>query len=376
MFLSPRLMAGYTLTFAAFALAAMSGMVSYTGISGLLPTIPGIGFLGFVIAVTTVALGIAVIAEAVDRNWRQAVIYAGLLGLVACSDGYTNILALEGQVSAAEQATADRNQKFAAAEETLALTREEMAKTHELVALMNADAAEDIRAAQTYLASKGLYLGAIDGIRGGQTLAAMRAEGAALTERLAMLQAREDTLIPVVAAGAVVVEAPFTLEDAALYGVVITAFGILLSFAGSALVNTGKAMDEREAELDEREADMDQFETELLGVIEEDDDYAHDLMQVTYALRRQLGQPPAMAPDVAPVAGGEEDGRPDLAGQADAGAALPPGTEADDMAEFAGGPNLALTVKGYRAVRQIARERELADEVVHDRAWDDKFRSA
>ena len=55
MILSPRRLAGCTLTFAAFALAALSGTVSFTGISALLPSIPGIGFLGFVIAVTTVA---------------------------------------------------------------------------------------------------------------------------------------------------------------------------------------------------------------------------------------------------------------------------------------------------------------------------------
>ncbi len=363
---SPRLLAGYTLTLAAFALAAMSGMVSFTGISGLLPTIPGIGFLGFVIAVTTIALGIAVIAEAVDRNWRQALIYGGLLGLVACSDGYTNILALQGQVSQAEQASADRNQTFAAAEETLALTRTEMARTHELIALMNADAADDIRAAQTYLASKGLYAGAIDGIRGGQTLAAMRAEGAALTDRLATLQAREDELIPVVSAGADVVEAPFTLEDAALYGVVITVFGILLSFAGSALINTGKAMSDREADLGEREADMDQFETELLGVIAEEDAYAHDLMQVSYALRRQLDPPLAGVPD------GALSGAPDPAEPA---AVSPPGAEADDVAELAPDPHFALTIEGYRAARKLERERDLADDVLHDRTWDDKFRA-
>lgn len=346
---SPRTLAGYTLTAAAFALAAMSGMVSFTGITALLPTIPGIGFLGFVIAVTTIALGIAVIAEVIDRHWRQAAVYGVLLALVACSDGYTNILALQGQVSEAEQASADRNQKFTAAEETLALTREEMQQTHTLIALMNADAAEDIKRAQTYLASRGLYLGAIDGIRGGQTLAAMRAEGAALSDRLAMLQQREDGLIPVVSAGADVVEAPFSLEDASLYGVVITAFGILLSFAGSALVNTGKAMGDREDDVAERETELDQFETELLGVIAEEDAYAHDVWQSAFALRREL--------------------------EAADGAGSKPG-EPDDVAHLPSDPDFVLTVKGERAIREIRQERELANDVVHDHTWRDKFRSA
>ena len=363
MILSPRRLAGCTLTFAAFALAALSGTVSFTGISALLPSIPGIGFLGFVIAVTTVALGVAVVAEAIDRRWRSVLVYGGLLGLVACSDVYTNILALQGQVSEATQATADRNQRFEAASETLANTRAELAVTHDRIALMNAEAPDAIKTAQTYLASKGLYMGAIDGIRGGQTLAAMRAHGADLSNRLATLQQRETELLPTVAAGADVVEAPFSMADAQLYGLVITLFGITLSFAGSALINSGKALEDREADVSERETDMEQFEEELLEVLKEDDDYAHDIWQTTYAIRRQAGLSPEML---------EETLAP--APASDVTASI--GVDADDMAELAAGASFDLTIKGHRAVREIRGSGNISDDVVHSDPWDDKFRAA
>ena len=344
MILSPRKIAGYTLTAAAFALAAMSGMVSFTGISTLLPSIPGIGFLGFVIAVTTVALGIAVIAELVDGRWKSVLAYGGLLVLVACSDGYTNMLALQGQVSKAEQATADRNQSFDAASETLALARAEIAATHRLIALMNADAVDEIREAQTYLASKGLYLGAIDGIRGGQTLAAMRAEGGKLSARLEMLQAREDELIPVVSAGADVVAAPFSMADAQLYGVLITVFGITLSFAGSALVNTGQSMEAREVEVNEREEAMAFIEDELQDDIVEDQQYL-TLLQM-------------------------------MADEAKQDETLVD-RETDRMPHLPPRPNFSLTVEGEAYVEaELARRRKGADDVVHGHRRGDKVRAA
>ncbi|MEO1028159.1 MAG: hypothetical protein AAFX02_03785 [Pseudomonadota bacterium] len=244
-------LAGGTLIAASIALSGISALASNAGLTLILPGIPMIGSLGFVIAISLIALGVAVSTLLAQREWGTAAVICIFLALVGCGDAYTNFKAFASQVSAADQAAADRNTAYKTAVEALDRTRGEIDQLTASFELMQAQEPEAIMAAQTYLAGLGLYTGRIDGKRGPITLRAMRDQGGELRQRLADLKAAEAVHTATVSQGATVADMPFTMRESALYAVLLTLFSTMLSFIGGILFSTGCTLKDDVEEIEE-----------------------------------------------------------------------------------------------------------------------------
>lgn len=257
--------AGVALILCSLGLSVISGFTSYSGMTSLLPGIPFIGFLGFVIAVSLVGLGVGVSSEIAGHKWRGAVALSALLILVGLADYRTNRISFESQVRAATQIMSDRNTNYNESVEVLSRTRTEIDTLTSNLELMQSNEIEDIKAGQMLLSGLGLYNGEIDGIRGGLTFTAMRSYGRELTKRLGTLRETEEATAAIVAKGVTVSEAPFGMEQAALYAVLLTAFSLVLSFAGGYLANSAKEDAEYVEELAET---VDEMEDNLFNLVE------------------------------------------------------------------------------------------------------------
>lgn len=260
-----RKLAGLTLVGASLGLSVLSGLTSHAGLSELLPGIPFIGYLGFVIAISLVGLGVAVSSEMALRQWIGALVLGALLAGIALADRQTNFIAFQSQVLAADQEAADRNAAYSTAVDALTRTRAEIETLELHFELMQANEPERIKQAQLLLSSLGLYSGRIDGDRQGLTLAATRAYGGELRERLNTLRETEGLHTATVAGGTAVSEAPFDMAQAALYASLITLFSLVLSFAGGYLVSGAQSIEE---DLDELEKTTDAIEADIFDLAE------------------------------------------------------------------------------------------------------------
>lgn len=258
-----RKLAGITLIGASLGLSALSGLTSNAGLSELLPGIPYIGTLGFVIAVSLVALGVAVSSEVALSRWSGAAVLAVLLAGIALADRQTNYIAFQSQVRAADQEAADRNAAYSTAVEALTRTRAEIETMSQNFALMQRTDDEGVKLAQQYLKSLGLYSGRIDGILWTQTEAAMFQHGGELRQRLDTLRASEEAHMAIVSGGTTVSEAPFDEAQASLYATVLTLFSLVLSFAGGYLANGVRRIEE---DLDAMEQATGALEADILSL--------------------------------------------------------------------------------------------------------------
>lgn len=218
-----RTSAGWLLIAAGTGLAAISGTLAYHGFEAMI-AIPFAGWIGPCIAASLIGLGIAVETEIRERHWVGAGVLLVLLIGAGWLDKHSGQLALTAKIEAAAQVDADRRQAFETARDLVTKNEAAIAGLDAQLAIITG---ADTKAAQQLL---GVI---VDGRRGPDTVAALKAREVALREEIAVLKAEIRDARPVVAAGAPVSTLPFTLKDAELYATLVTLLSIVLAFAGS-----------------------------------------------------------------------------------------------------------------------------------------------
>lgn len=255
-----RIAAGWAIIAAGTGLAAISGYLAYQGFDAMID-IPFIGWIGPCVALSLIGLGIAIESEIRFRRWPQVAILGVILAGGALLDRHSGELALIEKVNASHQAGADRQAAYDEAVKAKSSAEDLIEKLEAELAIMTGD---DIRAAQLKLASLGLYSGRIDGARGPVTLDAMRARGSEIRKDLTKARATADAASGVIARGAPVSEAPFSLKDAEIYATMVTLLSIILAFVGSYVAHGLQR--NPDDELAEIEAQTTEFETELFSL--------------------------------------------------------------------------------------------------------------
>lgn len=241
-----RTIAGWGVVMAAAGLAAVSGNLAYHGFESML-SIPFAGWIGPFVAASLIGLGIGVESELRDREWKPAAALAILLVSAAALDQHSGELALKAQVEAAAQANADRTSGYetAVAQKTAAEgILAGLAKELELL-----DGSDTI-AIQKHVGTTP------DGQWGSETAkrVANRKDQISAEREAASADVRK--WADVVAAGAPVATLPFSMEDARIYALLITALSVILAFAGSWIAHPREDLAKLETEVETLENNL------------------------------------------------------------------------------------------------------------------------
>jgi hypothetical protein len=245
-----RTLAGWLVILAATGLAAVSGNLAYHGFETML-SIPFAGWIGPFVAASLIGLGIGAESEIRDRAWLPAIVLLVLLGGAAALDKHSGELALKARVEAAEQANADRKAAYTTAVAEKAAAEKVLADLDAELALLNGS---DVKAIQKAIGT------VPDGAWGADTAhrVAIRKDQIAAAQSAAQADSRK--WAETVAEGAPVAELPFTLKDAELYALLITALSVILAFAGSWIAHPREELEKIAAEMDVLEGNVVAFE--------------------------------------------------------------------------------------------------------------------
>lgn len=245
-----RTLAGWLVILAATGLAAVSGNLAYHGFEAML-SIPFAGWIGPFVAASLIGLGIGVESEIRDRAWAPALVLALLLTGAAALDKHSGELALKARVEAAEQANADRKSAYTTAVAEKAAAEKVLADLATELALLSSD---DTVAIQKHVGTTP------DGNWGPETArrVAVRKDQIAAAQSGAQADSRK--WAETVAEGVPVAELPFTMKDAELYALLITALSVILAFAGSWIAHPREELAKIASEMDALESNVVAFE--------------------------------------------------------------------------------------------------------------------
>lgn len=248
-----RKIAGWTVILAACGLAGMSANLAYHGFESMIP-IPYAGWIGPFIAASLIGLGIAVECEIKDSHWLAAATLGTLLVGAAWLDKHSGHLALKAQVEAAVQADADRTSAYDTAVAAKAAADKTLADLATELALLSG---EDVVAIQKHVGTKP------DGNWGSNTADRVAIRKDQITQEKAAATAASAKWAETVAQGAPASTLPFTLADAELYALLITALSVILAFAGSFIAHPREDLARIEGEIDVLEQNVINFEKYL-----------------------------------------------------------------------------------------------------------------
>ena len=226
---------GVILIVAGFGLASISGYLAYFGFEHTIK-LPFIGMIGPFVALSLASLGVAVEVAFRRRKWLAFVPLFVLMVVAGLVDKNGGEIALKNIVNSATQGDSDRNTAYNTALSTKADLEKQIV---DLEAEYKVMTGTDIVAAQKILLARGLYVDKqgnpmpIDGEAGPYTLKAMADRGKTITAELGNARSDLKSVTSTVSSGAAVTEAPFTLHQAELYALMITALSVLFAMAGS-----------------------------------------------------------------------------------------------------------------------------------------------